>query len=68
MTITTSPFLFAAAVMAGKVFGWFLAAIRKHFVSLPNKTPEPTWLAASVLPQGCGLFFGLVLTWLSFFR
>ena len=34
----------------------------------PNNCVEPMWLAASVLPQGCGLFFGLVLTWLSFFR
>jgi hypothetical protein len=38
------------------------------FYQWPNKSPEPTWLGDSGLPTGRGLLFGLVLTWLSFFR
>jgi hypothetical protein len=35
---------------------------------IPNQSPEPTWLAAAGSRLSVRLLFGLVLTWLSFFR
>ena len=46
----------------------FSFSIRVSINRMPNQSPEPTWLDASVFPTGRGLLFGLVLTWLSFFR
>jgi len=40
----------------------------KRITMLPNQSPEPTWLGASVLRLSVLLRHVTVPTWLSFFR